>query len=89
MVPEPEEFVIVTVAPPAVKLFPLASFAVTTNTCVDPSATILAEVGVKVETAASAAPATTVKALESPVLPLTLPATEPVAVKTTPVSALV
>jgi hypothetical protein len=59
MLPVPENFVIVTVAPPTPTLSPSASLAVTVNTCVlVPSAVMLALAGVKVDAVASAAPAT-------------------------------
>ena len=59
--PVPELRVIVTVAPPTVRLFPFASFACTVSTCVAvPFAVSVALVGVNVDCAASAAPATTV-----------------------------
>jgi hypothetical protein len=57
MVPVPDCFVIVTVSPPAVKVFPFTSFAVTVSTCVEePSAVMEAVVGVKVDWVALAAP---------------------------------
>jgi len=57
IVPVPDDLVIVTVAPPVVRLLLVISLACTVNTCVLlPSAVILALVGVKVECAALAAP---------------------------------
>ena len=65
IVPVPDCFVIVTVAPPLVKLLPLASFAVTVKTCVLlPFAVMLALVGVKVDCTASAAPAVILNVVE-------------------------
>ncbi len=58
IVPVPDCFVIVTVAPPVVRLFPFVSFACTVNTCVvTPSAVIELDVGVRVDCVAFAAPA--------------------------------
>ena len=55
MVPVPDCFVIVTVAPPVVTRFPLASLAVTVRTWVElPLAVMLDEVGVRVDWVASA-----------------------------------
>src|SRR4051794_33250877 len=57
IVPVPDCFVIVTVAPPVVRFVPLASRACTVRTCVAvPFAVIDAEVGVSVDMAALAAP---------------------------------
>ena len=57
MVPVPLCCVIVTVKPPEVSKFPLASFAVTVSTCVlVPFAVMLALVGVNVDCVALAAP---------------------------------
>src|SRR5205085_1277791 len=57
IVPVPDDRVIVTVEPPAVRLLPFASLACTVSTCVlVPFAVMLALVGVSVEIAASAAP---------------------------------
>ena len=54
MVPVPEDLVMVTVAPPVVRLFPLASLACTVKVWVlVPLAVMLAEVGVKVDCPAS------------------------------------
>ena len=57
MVPVPEDLVMVTVAPPVVRLFPLASLACTVKVWVlVPLAVMLAEVGVSVDCAALAVP---------------------------------
>src|SRR5712671_3085039 len=57
IVPVPDCFVIATVDPPLVKLFPLTSFAWTVNTCVLlPFAVMLELAGANVDCAASAAP---------------------------------
>ena len=55
--PEPEDFVIVTVAPPLLRSLPFASLACTVSTCVlVPLAVTLALDGVKVDRAALAPP---------------------------------
>jgi len=67
----PESFVMVTVAPPEVRLLPLASFACTVSTCVEePSAVMDALVGVRVDAVALAVPGLTVVMV---VVPTTAP----------------
>ena len=57
--PVPDDWVMVTVVPPMVRLLPWASLVVTVKVWVlVPSAVILDEVGVKVDCPASAGPAT-------------------------------
>ena len=58
IVPVPDDLVIVTVCPPTVMLFPLASLAWTVKSWVEiPSAAMEAEVGVRVDCVALAVPA--------------------------------